>query len=287
MIIDDKIKIFREEGISKIKIVSDFDGTLTKQYRDVDTRENNSVSVFRNEGYLDERYSDEAKQLFSKYHKIELDDTISKEEKAKYMEEWWTSHWEIMKVYGMNREVVDDVVKRNLIKIRSCFDEFVKLLNKNRMPLFIFSSGTGNLIEEYLVSRELNFSLVKVISNIWKFDSKGNFIGIKNKIIHAQNKDVSVLKDWFKSPYEGAECLVDYSEDVFDGIEKKSNVILIGDSLHDINMCNNYDNVIKIGYISKVLGEEKRKEFENVFDLVIDDSEGLEKVIDILKKIIE
>ena len=286
MELKDKINIFKTEGIKKIKIISDFDGTFTKQYKNKDTRENNSVSVFRNENYLSEVYSNGAKKLFEKYNKYERDSSLSKGKKTKLMEQWWTEHWALMQKENMNESNVLEVISKKQIKLRSGVEKFVKISNRLKIPLFIFSSGTGNLIEEYLISKQINFSNVKIISNLWKFDEKGKFIGLRNKyIIHSQNKDVSLLQKWFSESNNNSECLIDTNISYFDSIKKKKNVILIGDSFHDVRMCQKYDNIIKIGFISKHLGKDKKKEFDEQFDLVIDDEKGFEKIIKLLNEI--
>ena len=253
-----KIQIFQKENNSNIKIICDFDGTLTKK------TENNSINVFRNENYLSKDYKIKSNNLYKKYHKFEIDETLNKIKKSKLMEIWWNLHWDLLIKEKVNKKDLKQVIKLNQLKLRNKLKEFFEILEKYNIQNFIFSAGTKNLIEMVLIKKEMNFkNTTKIISNEWDFDKEGNFIGIKNKIIHAKNKNEKVLKEKFN----------------------KSNVILIGDSISDILMCENYKNIIKIGFHSKS-EKTKKEDFDKNFDLVISDTCGFYEINEILKEIL-
>jgi 5'-nucleotidase len=74
--LQNKIEKFRNDGINKVHIISDFDRTLTRF--EVNSKKVNSViSILRDENYLTPDYSERAKALFNKYHPFEIDFTIS------------------------------------------------------------------------------------------------------------------------------------------------------------------------------------------------------------------
>ena len=80
----------------------------------------------------------------------------------------------------------------------------------------IFSAGIGNVVQEFIAQQCGSYKNMRVVSNFMKFNNLTNRIcGFQGKLIHIYNKNESVLLD------------TDYEKI----IEKRKNVILIGDSI--------------------------------------------------------
>lgn len=254
--LDRKIKVFREQGISKIHIVADFDRTLTKEF--VNGKKIPSViSILRDEGYLTKDYPGKARALFDKYHPIEIDPDYPLERKKKKMDEWWKKHFELLIKSKLNKSDLANVVNSENMVIRKGAGDFISLLNELNIPLIIISSsGLGWEAIEMLFEREkLLFDNIEIISNKFEWDNNGFAAGVKEPIIHVFNKDEAVLKEL---------------PEIYEKIADKKNVVLIGDSFWDLGMIEGFDyaNLIKIGFLNECV-EENLEEYKKNFDVII------------------
>jgi cytosolic 5'-nucleotidase 3 len=250
-----KKKIFIDEGSEKIHVVSDFDRTLTKGLTGEGKRTAIVIFQLRSDSkYLGEEYSKKAYELFDIYHPIEMDNSISLDEKKKKMYEWWRRHFDLIASVGLTKSLIEKVVKEKPLQFRNGSSDFVKILYAKDIPLVIMSAAPGNMLIEYLKKEELMLSNVSVISNRYKFDRSGNAVEIIEPIIHTFNKTEISLHDF----------------SLFKKIEKRKNVILLGDSLGDVGMVEgfDYDNLIKIGFYNQ--GEDEGlDDYRKNFDVVI------------------
>jgi 5'-nucleotidase len=110
------------------------------------------------------------------------------------------------------------------------------------------------MLIEYLKQNRLMTKNVYVVSNRYKFDSKGRAIKIQEPIIHTFNKTEITLENY----------------PVFDVVKSRKNVLLLGDSLGDVGMIEgfDYDNLIKIGFLNDS-EEGSPDEFQANYDVVI------------------
>ena len=235
-----------------LKIILDFDETLTHKYK-LKKNQNNSINVFRLENYTNKNYVKKANELFNFYHPKELDEKILKKDKKKLMDEWWMRHFFLLKKYGVGELEFLDIIKKDKIKLRNGVVEFFEFFYKKKVPIIIFSSGTGNLIKMVLEKNKILFSNVKIISNFWKFDKNGKFIELKNKkILTSQNKFGNFFPE-------------------------KNNVILIGNNLLDLSMCKKYKKIFTICFYSK-LDNLNLNLYKKSFDLIIDDEKTFKEI---------
>jgi len=132
------------------------------------------------------------------------------------------------------------------------------------------SSSIGDMIEELLRLQGRLYNNVYVVANSLNFDENGMFVGIKNKIIHSMNKKEIVLNGL----------------PIYRAIEKRKNVLLLGDGLGDLGMIDgfSYDNIIKIGFLNENI-EERIGEYKKKFDIVITNDYGMKYVNKLLKEI--
>jgi len=267
-----KINKIKIDGSSKLHIISDFDRTITKAFVE-GQKTPTSLAQIREGKYLTKDYPEKAHALFDKYHAYEISNTIPKEERDKKMVEWWTAHLELLIKSGMNEGVVKDIIQRKKIHVREGTPELLDILNEYKIPLLIFSAGNGNVIEEYLKSEDKLYNSIHIVSNFFKFNKKGLATGyVSDKIIHTFNKNEIGLKN---TPY-------------YNQIKKRKNLILLGDSLGDLDMAEGleHDNIIKIGF----LNEDASKLFEDYskrFDVVILNDGPMHYVNSLIKEILK
>jgi 5'-nucleotidase len=263
---------FKSGGAQKIHILSDFDRTLTTAF--VQGKSVPSlISVLRDGDYLTPGYRAKAQGLYNKYHPIEIDSLIPLAEKKKAMEKWWRSHFELLIQYKLNKKDMVKVVESGKVKLRQGAGEFFDLLHKHSIPLVIMSSsGLGcESISLFLEKQGYFFDNIHIASNIFEWDKDGYAVKVREPIIHAFNKDETMVRDF---PF-------------FESIKNRKNVLLLGDSLGDIGMIEGfeYDNLIKIGFLNEAV-EQNLPEFKKNFDVVLLNDSSMDYVNELLKDII-
>ena len=257
-----------KDGIEKFYVLADFDRTLTTAF--VDGKSIPSlISILRDGNYLTADYAPKAHELFNKYHPIEIDSKIPFEEKLKSMQNWWQEHFDLLIKCGLNKKDVEKAVESGKVKFREGFDKFTKTLEENNVPLVIMSSsGLGkDAISMYLEKANALYDNVFIISNNFEWDENGNMIGVKKPIIVTLNKSEILVKDF----------------PVFEKIKERKNVLLMGDSIEDIEMVDGFecDNLIKIGFLNDKV-EENLEDYNRNFDATILNDSSLDFVNEML-----
>lgn len=260
-----------EDGIDNVHVLADFDRTLTKAF--VDGKEVPSlISVLRDHNYLTSDYPERAHALFNKYHAIEIDPSIPKEEKIKAMRQWWTEHYELLIESKLNKKDVASAVESGHVEFREGALEFFDFLKDKNVPLVIISSaGLGTeAIEMYIKNAGKLYDNVHIVSNEFEWDGEGYLVKVKEPIIHAMNKNETTLKEF---PF-------------FDEIKDRKNIILLGDSPDDLGMAEGfeYKNMISVGFLNKNI-ESNIENYKKIFDSVITGDSDLSFVNDLLKEI--
>jgi len=184
---------------------------------------------------------------------------------------WWTTHKKLIVECGLHKDVIQDVISKNFIVLRSGADTFFRLLSTYKVPLLIFSSGLGDFIVAHLQAKGKYTDNIHVISNFFEFDKNGKAVGYQEKIIHVFNKNEVEIKD---TPY-------------YQNIKERKNVLLLGDSLGDLKMSEGleHDCILRIGFLNK---EEKQYlgKYMDAFDMVILYDGTLQPVNKILQRIL-
>lgn len=152
-----------------------------------------------------------------------------------------------------------------LLANRDGYEQFFDRLQKYNVPVFIFSAGLGDVLEEIIHQAGVYHSNIKVVSNFMDFDdnvsprallsaasldgrradgrvdlpsdSQGVIRGFKGELIHVYNK------------HDGALRNTEY----FKQLKEYSNIILMGDSLGDLSMADGapcVENILRIGFLN-------------------------------------
>lgn len=111
-------------------------------------------------------------------------------------------------------------------------------LNKADVPILVFSAGVGDVIDEALHANSLTGDNVKVISNYMTFDSDGKLVAFTGKLIHMYNKN---------------ESSIPHNSTYFQDLSHRNNVLLMGDSLGDLQMSKGVEppsTVLTIGFLN-------------------------------------
>lgn len=260
-------------------VITDFDRTLTKAF--VDGKKNTAlISIIQEKWYLWTDFTEQSRKNFEKYHPIEIDPNISLEEKKKAMYEWWNGQNNLLVQSWLTRDIIKEVVLWETIDFRKWYKIFFDILQKNAIPLLIFSAS-GIWYDGIYYSLEKVWKLsdtIHIISNAFIRDETGKAMWVKAPIIHSFNKDENIIKnfpiykkikDRIKSSWAG------------------KNILLLGDGIWDIQMADGfeYENIIKIWFLNNDT-PQNRKKFSEAYDLIILGDWTLDEVNEVLKKML-
>jgi len=262
-----------EDGAEKLHVLADFDRTLTKAF--VDGKSIPSlISILRDENYLTPDYPQKAKDLYAKYHSIEINTNISLEERKKAMKEWWATHFELLIKSGLNKKDIESVVASGRIRFREGFADFADFLKEKNIPLVIMSSsGLGG--DPILMCLEKEGKLsdnIYIISNSFEWDKEGKAVAVKGPIIHSMNKDETMLQSFL----------------VFEKIKERKNILLLGGNLGDVGMVEgfDYENLIKVGFLNEAVAESLA-EYKKNYDVVILNDSSFDFINKLLREMVK
>ena len=146
--------------------------------------------------------------------------------------------------------------------------------SKIGVPVLVFSAGLGDILVEVMKAFEVyHKSNTKVVSNFLSYDANGRVIGCQGDMIHVYNKNESAVRD------------LEYLQ----LLQGRNNVILMGDSIGDLQMANGVENpetVLKFGFLNNPATAEKRlPSFLEGYDIVLMDDQTMDVPIKILNEV--
>ncbi|XP_027795478.1 cytosolic 5'-nucleotidase 3A isoform X2 [Marmota flaviventris] len=228
-------------GAAKLQIITDFDMTLSRfSYKG--KRCPTCHNIIDNCKLVTDECRKKLLQLKEQYYAIEVNPGLTVEEKYPHMVEW------------------------------EGYEDFFDKLQQYSIPVFIFSAGIGDVLEEVLLQAGVYHPNIKVVSNFMDFDENGILKGFKGELIHVFNKHDGALKN----------------TDYFSQLKDNSNIILLGDSEGDLKMADgvaNVEHILKIGYLNDKVDELLEKYMDS-YDIVLVKEESLEVANSILQKIL-
>lgn len=172
------------------------------------------------------------------------------------MIEWWQYTLDLISKIDITQDKLKEIVQNSITHVRSGCKKFFEQLDQNEIPVLIFSAGLGDIIQEWIEHECGIFNNMKIVSNFMKFEEKTRkLIGFQGKMIHIFNKNESVLSE---------------TDEFEKRIENRGNVILLGDSLGDVNMADGFQgqkNILKIGFLNGRV-DEILPGYMNAFDIV-------------------
>lgn len=249
------MKYINKERLEKIILTKenfcvliDFDRTITT-YRSPDSWD--IAGKAANKG-CDRELSD----LYEKYRPIEVDYNIEYKEKYRKMEEWYNACMNTYYKYNFNKYKLQKAVKASKLEFRKGAKEFLESNFKNNIPVIIISAGVGNVIKEFLKQNNCFFNNMLLISNTFTFDERGNAKSLENSLIHTMNKTIEgKVKEKWKEEF----------------LNRKYR-LLLGDTIEDIDMTDNKENTIKVGFLDKNL--ENIDAYKKEFDILLTENDS-------------
>ena len=248
-------------------IVMDFDKTITS-YDSSD-----SWDAVANPKFVEQGIRSDMDKLYKKYRPIEMDYTISKEEKLKQMEIWYSECMDLYYKYNLTKEQIKNSIQSSDIKFRKGAKELLVLAHENKIPVIILSAGIGNSIEQFLKDNNCLFKdTMCIISNFIEFDDNGKVTKFDDsKMIHTLNKTMNGH----------------LPEEFIGKVKDKQYKIFIGDLIEDIKMVDEKEEntTLRIGILTKEMeSEENLKLYNERFDVVLTEEESLLGTCQIVSK---
>lgn len=276
-----KLRKFRDDGVDALSVISDFDFTISRFHNKKGERGCSCHKVLEDSGLLSHEYHVQGQAVQKYYYSIEVDPTLTKEERLPFMIEWAHRSHELLVKYGMTKDLlhqaVANAVASEAIRLRDHLVDFLNQLKETDVPMLIFSAGISDVLEGVLAHfTELQDHQPYVISNrcIWE----GNELkGFPEPVIHIYNKCAANFLD---TPF-----FVRVSH------QKRRNLLLIGDSLGDIGMHNGMEglvpdlDVLKIGFLNDKV-QERMEDYVRAFDVVILEDPGFDVPLGLLEEIL-
>ncbi|XP_054622879.1 7-methylguanosine phosphate-specific 5'-nucleotidase-like [Dunckerocampus dactyliophorus] len=252
--VEETLHAMRQEGASSLHVISDFDMTLTK-FAHNGKRVPTTHNILDNRLLVDEECGKKMRELLSTYYPIEIDANRTVEEKLPFMVEWWTKVHQLLVEQKIRKDRLAQAVRESSSMLRDGYKIFFDCLANQNIPLLIFSGGVGDVLEEMIRQNRIFHPNIHVISNYMDFDHAGVLRAFKGQLIHTFNKS------------QGALLLAAR----FPKLQARPNVLLLGDSLGDLNMVAGVPeprNVLTVGYLNDQV-DERRESYVNSFDIVL------------------
>ncbi|XP_061446677.1 7-methylguanosine phosphate-specific 5'-nucleotidase isoform X1 [Rhineura floridana] len=251
----------RRGGAGKLQVISDFDMTLTR-FGFNGQRCPTSYNIIDNSRVISEEGKKKLKDLLHYYYPIEIDPYRTVEDKLPLMVEWWTKAHNLLSQQKISKSDIAQIVKESDVMLRDHFNILFDKLHQSRVPLFIFSAGVGDVLEEIIRQAGVFYPNVSVVSNYMDFDDSGVLQGFKGPLIHTYNKNNSVLKN----------------TEYFQQLHTRTNILLLGDSMGDLSMADgvaDVDNILRVGFLNDRV-EDQRGKYIEAYDIVLEKDETLD-----------
>nr|XP_033786487.1 cytosolic 5'-nucleotidase 3A isoform X2 [Geotrypetes seraphini] len=258
-------------GAKKLQIITDFDMTLSR-FSHNGKRCPTCHNIIDNCKLVTEECRQKLYQLKETYYPLEIDPNLTVEDKYPYMVEWYTKSHMLLVEQRLRKDKFAEIVSESDVMLKEGYKIFFDRLNEHNIPVFIFSAGLGDILEEVIRQNGVYHSNVKVVSNFMEFDENGLLKGFKGELIHVYNKHDGALKN----------------TEYFSQLKDNSNIILLGDSLGDLTMADgvaNVEKILKIGFLNDKVDELLEKYMDN-YDIVLVKDETLDVANSILQKVL-
>ena len=266
--VETKLKAIFDGGCEKLQLIVDFDRTLTRHHKNGNLTDC-SWGVMENSPLLPKGYNEKTNALRAKYLPIETDPSLTIEEKIPHMEAWYGQANQLLQEVGIHKDLFSQFVKTSNVEFRDHTKHMLDHLKDAQVPVLVMSAGLGDILVEVMEAFDVyHRSNTKVMSNFLSYDENGKVIGLEGKMIHVYNKNALQNSEYFHT------------------LNGRGNVILLGDSIGDLQMANGVENaasVLKIGFLNDMSTAEKRlPSFLDGFDIVLMDDQSMNVPLEIL-----
>uniref|UniRef100_A0A2K5NKN8 5'-nucleotidase, cytosolic IIIB n=3 Tax=Cercopithecinae TaxID=9528 RepID=A0A2K5NKN8_CERAT len=151
------------------EVISDFDMTLSR-FAYNGKRCPSSYNILDNSKIISEECRKELTALLHHYYPIEIDPHRTIKEKLPHMVEWWTKAHNLLCQQKIQKFQIAQVVRESNAMLREGYKTFFNTLYHNNIPLFIFSAGIGDILEEIIRQMKVFHPNIHIVSNYMDFN---------------------------------------------------------------------------------------------------------------------
>ncbi|KAI2582973.1 NT5C3B isoform 2 [Pan troglodytes] len=151
------------------EVISDFDMTLSR-FAYNGKRCPSSYNILDNSKIISEECRKELTALLHHYYPIEIDPHRTVKEKLPHMVEWWTKAHNLLCQQKIQKFQIAQVVRESNAMLREGYKTFFNTLYHNNIPLFIFSAGIGDILEEIIRQMKVFHPNIHIVSNYMDFN---------------------------------------------------------------------------------------------------------------------
>uniref|UniRef100_A0A8C5V389 5'-nucleotidase, cytosolic IIIB n=1 Tax=Microcebus murinus TaxID=30608 RepID=A0A8C5V389_MICMU len=151
------------------EVISDFDMTLSR-FAYNGKRCPSSHNILDNSKIISEECQKELSALLHHYYPIEIDPQRTIKEKLPHMVEWWTKAHNLLCQQKIQKFQIAQVVRESNAMLREGYKTFFNTLYHNNIPLFIFSAGIGDILEEIIRQMKVFHPNIHIVSNYMDFN---------------------------------------------------------------------------------------------------------------------
>lgn len=215
------------------------------------------------------------RKLYDKYYKIELDHSMSPEEKSVHMVDWWEGNFKYFIKMGLKREDHGNVVLNSRLLLRHGTEDFLKLNSKLDLPLYIVSGGISEIIEAHFYAILHNGEMGAAEEELRVYWERRVEV-LSNRFIYHNDEGIDYMRPVIH--------ILNKQQFIYDSEPPKKfrrNVIIMGDILEDVKMVreSEHDVVLKVGFLNDL--EENghlMPEFIKTFDIVVTGDGSLQPI---------
>lgn len=158
------VKVMDSAGNKEIIVVCDFDGTITTADSDVTM---NAIAKYL--GY-DSPLAQERTALYEEYGKYLDSSYADSTTRYKMQNKWWSAQMELFKKHNIAPESFTAAGGKLNFTLRKDACDMFAFCDKNDIPVFIVSSGLGNMIIPLLAFSGNLSGNMRVISNFVRYN---------------------------------------------------------------------------------------------------------------------
>ncbi len=233
-VVDQKISSFQEQGASKVHLLLDFDRAITTSLDGEDDCTTWQV-LYR---HLPEAGQAKYKAFYNAYRPLEAAGTITSEQARA----WPSAVLDLFVEYDVNLTLVEQDFF-NVVTLRPEVNRVFNFCDENGIPIIVLSAGIKNVID--LLLEKFGIKSALTIATELLVDSEGVITDWKkDTLVHTFNKRESGHEELRRLREQRPYC------------------VLVGDSLHDADMVDGEDSVLRIRIFDP--RSDEKKSFQEV-----------------------
>lgn len=137
-LLKEKIDKIKNDGPANFEIMTDYDMTLTRYFYlhpnskgvDPEDKADTSFKALSMSQYLSEEAKERNRQLYDKFHPIEINPALTLQEKSDVMQRWWEQNMESFLISKMSKSDYGRVVMQSKVLFRYGMDELIHIASQ-------------------------------------------------------------------------------------------------------------------------------------------------------------